>query len=231
MSTTPALLSLSRPHLALLPGRTRWLHVCHPNPVECDQCLERVAQFLAEEMAYDLDRALAKTTGAYRADLGADVCSLQRAAILQRMTASACLYARKGDDDWDELTVRKGGILVDRQRPGLQLSAGAVAPREYFCEAADRWQAEMCHHASCQASDPRVIPFPSPTEPTTPPAVPEPVPAAAIWKELGRRALRASWQWLLGLVLIPLTLVFGVGAVALLIFALVVGPESESEGA
>jgi hypothetical protein len=108
----------------LLPGRERWLHACHPNPVDCDQCLERVAEFLARELEYDLDRALAKTTPEYRADLGEDICTLDRAADLHRMTATVCADVR-------------------RRNPDLET-------REYYCEVEEHWQDEPCFHFNCR---------------------------------------------------------------------------------
>jgi hypothetical protein len=214
-----SVLSSARPHLVLLPGRTRWLHTCHLNPVECDDCLGRVAEFLARELGFDLGRALDRTTLNYQAELGGDVCSLERANVLRRLTCQACMPAHSA------LGVNLG-IVVAR---GANGQARVVsAPREFFCEAQDLWISEPCGHAECGAE---VVEFPGKATAT----------AKANTGVLRLRAARSAqddsskgepvWQawakWVVSFLLLPLVLLFGAGAVVVLVLALLFGGEAE----
>jgi hypothetical protein len=79
-----------REFLALLPGRVRWLLLCHDRPAECKVCLRAIAQLLAEEMEFVLAIAKANTVAWYQAQMGQWACSLDQAEELQQMTCAAC---------------------------------------------------------------------------------------------------------------------------------------------
>lgn len=146
----PVSLSFPRPtHLGLLPGRGKWLHVCHGREVlaGCDDCLRRVAEFLAREMQFALERALEKSTGSYRAELGSEICSTERAAELRRFTCQACLPARAGlalsaaaEANWVE-QMRLAREFDGRERAALAKNVvafpSATANTEILREAQD----------------------------------------------------------------------------------------------
>ena len=78
-------------HAAQLPGRTRPLELCHAEPAGCARCLQVIASFLAEEMGHDLAAALDRPAEAYRAEMGADRCTLDQARRLRALTVVECL--------------------------------------------------------------------------------------------------------------------------------------------
>jgi len=79
-------------HYAILPGRTFVDRIAvHCDDIAgCDLCLAAVAEFLANEMEYELVPAMDKTIESYQAELGADRCTLERAQDLRRMTVAKC---------------------------------------------------------------------------------------------------------------------------------------------
>lgn len=120
-------LTRTEPRLVLM--RSRGACDC-ANPADCDVCLRKAAEFLAEEMRYELLVALNQTTEVYQADLGEDICTLERARELRRMTAAVCVEQYGGRDrpdlvlaDFDDAmcpdtlpfpTVRPGEWIVSK---------------------------------------------------------------------------------------------------------------------
>jgi hypothetical protein len=103
-------------YVAILPGRTGLIRLCHAEPAGCPDCREMLAWTLAREMEFDLSLALNRTTEQYQAELGARPdgaprCTLEQARDLRRRTCAACFLPISPDGselyiaDFDEPTV------------------------------------------------------------------------------------------------------------------------------
>lgn len=93
--------------LALLPGRSQFLPLCrrfHAGPrdyIACDDCLRRVAGFLAREIAHaspggELQVALDRPTEAWQAELGEEYCTLDRARVLRFFVVKTIIETTSG---------------------------------------------------------------------------------------------------------------------------------------
>jgi hypothetical protein len=177
-------------------------------------------------MQYSLDGALARPTAAYRADMGEDLCSTERAAELRRMTSEACLPSLRAGvgAEWGAgltLMAAAEANWLEQMRLSREFDraekAALARPREHYCEIADQWQAWPCRHSSCKPED-RILQFPAPDlgAEASSPGTPFPAPTRwATWRHYAAGCL--LWPALVGfgglafcaLALVMLVLAFG----------------------
>lgn len=129
-TSKPCRPSFPRPGLPASPNHSRNLallrrasaaHGCL-DAVECDQCLEGVARALVLTLECSLERARAMTAEEYQAELGVEICDLERARELKWMTTRACYTAEPVNSEW-------------APRQGLAFAARAAEPGR-----ASRWR-------------------------------------------------------------------------------------------